>query len=245
MAKHRAGDRRIISISIPEGLAKKLDRRVGKGRGQGRSATIAKMIQNGLETEQTAPVQERASQQRTASGAAGEIRVEKDTMGELEVPANRYFGAQTARSLINFDIGTDTMPSSVIRAFGILKQAASETNVELGQLDPQIGALITSACDEVISGAMDEHFPLRVWQTGSGTQTNMNSNEVIANRAIEMAGGELGSKSPVHPNDHVNRGQSSNDTFPTAMHIAAAEEIHHRLLPTVRLLHNALAAKAD
>ncbi|MEC8954616.1 MAG: class II fumarate hydratase [Candidatus Thermoplasmatota archaeon] len=245
MAKHRAGDRRIISISIPESLAKKLDRRVGKGRGQGRSATIAKMIQNGLETEQTAPVQERASQQRTASGAAGEIRVEKDTMGELEVPANRYFGAQTARSLINFDIGTDTMPSSVIRAFGILKQAASETNVELGQLDPQIGALITSACDEVISGAMDEHFPLRVWQTGSGTQTNMNSNEVIANRAIEMAGGELGSKSPVHPNDHVNRGQSSNDTFPTAMHIAAAEEIHHRLLPTVRLLHNALAAKAD
>ena len=117
MAKHRAGDRRIISISIPEGLAKKLDRRVGKGRGQGRSATIAKMIQNGLETEQTAPVQERASQQRTASGAAGEIRVEKDTMGELEVPANRYFGAQTARSLINFDIGTDTMPSSVIRSF--------------------------------------------------------------------------------------------------------------------------------
>ncbi|MEC9478149.1 MAG: lyase family protein, partial [Candidatus Thermoplasmatota archaeon] len=195
MAKHRAGDRRIISISIPEDLAKKLDRRVGKGRNQGRSATIAKMIQNGLETEQIAPVQERASQQRTASGASGEIRIEKDTMGELEVPADRYFGAQTARSLINFDIGTDTMPSSVIRAFGILKQAAAETNVKLGQLDPQIGALITSACDEVISGSMDEHFPLRVWQTGSGTQTNMNSNEVIANRAIEMAGGELGSKS--------------------------------------------------
>ena len=245
MAKHRAGDRRIISISIPEDLAKKLDRRVGKGRGQGRSATIAKMIQNNLETEQTVPTTQRASEPRAASGAIGTVRLEKDTMGELEVPADRYFGAQTARSLINFDIGTDIMDPSIIRAFGILKQAAAETNVGLGQLDPQIGALISAACDEVISGALDEHFPLRVWQTGSGTQTNMNSNEVIANRAIEMAGGELGSKSPVHPNDHVNRGQSSNDTFPTAMHIAAAEEIHNRLLPAIRLLHNALAAKAD
>jgi len=245
MAKHRAGDRRIISISIPEELARKLDRRVGKGRNDGRSATITKMIQNGLETEQIVAIQTPVSEQRSASGVLGEIRIEKDTMGELEVPGDRYFGAQTARSLINFDIGTDTMPPSVIRAFGILKQAAAETNVDLGQLDPQIGALISSACDEVISGSLDEHFPLRVWQTGSGTQTNMNSNEVIANRAIEMAGGELGSKSPVHPNDHVNRGQSSNDTFPTAMHIAAAEEIHHRLLPAVRLLHNALATKAD
>ena len=245
MAKHRAGDRRIISISIPEELARKLDRRVGKGRNDGRSATITKMIQNGLETEQIVAIQTPVSEQRSASGVPGEIRIEKDTMGELEVPGDRYFGAQTARSLINFDIGTDTMPPSVIRAFGILKQAAAETNVDLGQLDPQIGALISSACDEVISGSLDEHFPLRVWQTGSGTQTNMNSNEVVANRAIEMAGGELGSKSPVHPNDHVNRGQSSNDTFPTAMHIAAAEEIHHRLLPAVRLLHNALATKAD
>jgi Fumarase len=230
MAKHRAGDRRIISISIPEELAKKLDRRIGKGKNEGRSATISKMIQNGLEIEQNAPIQERSTEPRKASAPVGEIRVEKDTMGELEVPADRYFGAQTARSLINFDIGTDTMPPSVIRAFGILKQASAETNVELGQLDPQVGALISSACDEVISGALDEHFPLRVWQTGSGTQTNMNSNEVIANRAIEMAGGTLGSKSPVHPNDHVNRGQSSNDPFPTAMHIAPAEEIHHRLL---------------
>ena len=245
MAKHRAGDRRIISISIPEELARKLDRRVGKGRNDGRSATITKLIQNGLETEQITPLQASSIEQRRASGVIGEIRIEKDTMGELEVPADRYFGAQTARSLINFDIGTDKMPPSVIRAFGILKQAAAETNVELDQLDPQIGALISSASDEVISGSMDEHFPLRIWQTGSGTQTNMNSNEVIANRAIEMAGGELGSKSPVHPNDHVNRGQSSNDTFPTAMHIAAAEEIHHRLLPAVRLLHNSLAAKAD
>ena len=245
MAKHRAGDRRIISISIPEELAKKLDRRIGKGKSEGRSATISKMIQNGLEIEPIAPIQERSTEPRKASAPLGEIRVEKDTMGELEVPADRYFGAQTARSLINFDIGTDTMPPSVIRAFGILKQASAETNVELGQLDPQVGALISSACDEVISGALDEHFPLRVWQTGSGTQTNMNSNEVIANRAIEMAGGTLGSKSPVHPNDHVNRGQSSNDTFPTAMHIAAAEEIHHRLLPAVRHLHNSLAAKAE
>ena len=214
MAKHRAGDRRIISISIPEELARKLDRRVGKGRNDGRSATITKLIQNGLETEKITPLQDSSIEQRRASGVIGEIRIEKDTMGELEVPADRYFGAQTARSLINFDIGTDKMPPSVIRAFGILKQAAAETNVELDQLDPQIGALISSASDEVISGSMDEHFPLRIWQTGSGTQTNMNSNEVIANRAIEMAGGELGSKSPVHPNDHVNRGQSSNDTFP-------------------------------
>ena len=145
MAKHRAGDRRIISISIPEELARKLDRRVGKGRNDGRSATITKMIQNGLETEQIAPSQNSSIQQRSASGVTGEIRIEKDTMGELEVPADRYFGAQTARSLINFDIGTDKMAPSLIRAFGILKQAAAETNVELGQLDPQIGALISSA----------------------------------------------------------------------------------------------------
>ena len=145
MAKHRAGDRRIISISIPEELARKLDRRVGKGRNDGRSATITKMIQNGLETEQITPLQESSIEQRSASGLTGEVRIEKDTMGELEVPADRYFGAQTARSLINFDIGTDKMAPSLIRAFGILKQAAAETNVELGQLDPQIGALISSA----------------------------------------------------------------------------------------------------
>ncbi|MBS65399.1 MAG: class II fumarate hydratase, partial [Euryarchaeota archaeon] len=172
------------------------------------------------------------------------MRIEKDTMGEVEVPADRYYGAQTARSLINFDIGDDTMPRSIIRAFGILKQAAAETNVSLGALDSDIGSLISSACDEVISGSLDEHFPLRIWQTGSGTQTNMNSNEVIANRAIEISGGTIGSKTPVHPNDHVNRAQSSNDTFPTAMHIAAAEETNHRLLPSVRHLRDELELKS-
>jgi fumarate hydratase class II len=244
MAKHRSGDRRIISISIPEELARKLDRRVGKGKDKGRSATIANMIQNSLES--VPPIQQESHNpnQRSPKSESDSFRIEKDTMGELQVPSSRYYGCQTARSLINFDIGNDTMPKSVIRAFGILKQAAAETNVELNQLDPQVGALISSACDEVISGSLDDHFPLRVWQTGSGTQTNMNANEVIANRAIEMAGGDLGSQSPVHPNDHVNRGQSSNDTFPTAMHIAAAEEIHHRLLPAVRRLQGALAEKS-
>ena len=244
MAKHRSGDRRIISISIPEELARKLDRRVGKGKDKGRSATIAGMIQNSLESSPSLHQEKHQINQRVAKSEEGTFRIEKDTMGELKVPSSRYYGCQTARSLTNFDIGDDIMPKSLIRAFGILKQAAAETNVELNQLDPQVGALISSACDEVISGSLDDHFPLRVWQTGSGTQTNMNANEVIANRAIEMAGGELGSKSPVHPNDHVNRGQSSNDTFPTAMHIAAAEEIHHRLLPAVRRLQGDLAEKS-
>ncbi len=176
---------------------------------------------------------------------SGDFRSEKDTMGELQVPSDRYYGAQTARSLINFDIGEDLMPSSVIRGFGILKQAAAETNVALGQLDAERGGLIQSAAQEVIDGKLDSHFPLHVWQTGSGTQTNMNANEVIANRAIELAGGVLGSKDPVHPNDHVNRGQSSNDTFPTAMHIAAAEELTNSLLPQVRLLRDSLAKKVE
>ena len=144
----------------------------------------------------------------------GEMRTEADTMGEMEVPADRYYGCQTARSLINFDIGEDTMPIAVIRAFGILKQAAAKTNLALGQLEPEVADLIIAAAQEVIDGKLNDHFPLRVWQTGSGTQSNMNANEVIANRAIEMAGGTLGSKTPVHPNDHVNRAQSSNDTFP-------------------------------
>ena len=143
-----------------------------------------------------------------------DIRIEADTMGSLEVPSDRYYGAQTARSLINFDIGDDTMPVGVIRAFGILKQAAAKTNLELGQLDESVAKLIIEASEEVITGSLNDHFPLRVWQTGSGTQSNMNTNEVIANRAIEIAGGELGSKDPVHPNDHVNRAQSSNDTRP-------------------------------
>jgi fumarate hydratase, class II len=175
----------------------------------------------------------------------GEVRIEADTMGELEVPADRYYGCQTARSLINFDIGQDTMPRGVIRAFGILKQAAAKVNADLGQLDPDVSTLIIAAAEEVINGSLDGHFPLRVWQTGSGTQSNMNTNEVIANRAIEMAGGVLGSKTPVHPNDHVNRAQSSNDTFPTAMHIASAESFAHDLIPNLILLRDALATKSE
>ena len=175
----------------------------------------------------------------------GEVRIEADTMGELEVPADRYYGCQTARSLINFDIGQDTMPRGVVRAFGILKQAAAKVNADLGQLDSDVSKLIIAAAEEVINGSLDDHFPLRVWQTGSGTQSNMNTNEVIANRAIEMAGGVLGSKSPVHPNDHVNRAQSSNDTFPTAMHIASAESFAHDLIPNLILLRDALAIKSE
>ena len=175
----------------------------------------------------------------------GDVRIEVDTMGELEVPADKYYGCQTARSLINFDIGDDVMPREVIRAFGILKQAAATVNSDLGQLDSTVAQLIIAAAEEVITGDLDAHFPLRIWQTGSGTQSNMNSNEVIANRAIEMAGGVLGSKTPVHPNDHVNRAQSSNDTFPTAMHIAAAETFVHNLLPNLDDMRNALSVKAE
>ena len=172
-------------------------------------------------------------------------RIERDTMGELSVPNDRYWGAQTARSLMNFDIGNDLMPREVIRAFGILKQAAARTNKDLGTLNPNLADLIISAASEVVSGDLDGHFPLSVWQTGSGTQSNMNANEVIANRAIEMAGGVLGSKTPIHPNDHVNMAQSSNDTFPTAMHISATETIYHHVLPSVRALRDALAEKAE
>tara|TARA_B110001452_G_C15228768_1_gene425770 strand:+ start:1095 stop:2513 length:1419 start_codon:yes stop_codon:yes gene_type:complete len=174
----------------------------------------------------------------------GDVRIEADTMGELEVPADRYYGCQTARSLINFDIGDDTMPTGVIRAFGILKQAAAKVNSDLGELDSDVAKLIIAASEEVVLGELNDHFPLRIWQTGSGTQSNMNSNEVIANRAIEMAGGILGSKSPVHPNDHVNRAQSSNDTFPTAMHIASAEALTHELLPSLVNLRDAIATKS-
>ncbi len=172
------------------------------------------------------------------------VRVETDTMGAVDVPADRYWGAQTQRSRENFKIGTERMPLPLIRAYGILKRAAAEANMEMGELDRKIGKAIVAAANEVIAGKLDDHFPLVVWQTGSGTQTNMNANEVISNRAIEMLGGEMGSKKPVHPNDHVNRGQSSNDTFPTAMHIAAVLEFNERLLPGLRHLHAALAAKA-
>ncbi len=172
-------------------------------------------------------------------------RIETDSMGEIEVPRDRYYGAQTARSLIHFDIGTETMPREIIRGMGILKKASAIVNSELGLLPQDKKDLIAKSADEVIAGSLDEHFPLRVWQTGSGTQSNMNSNEVIANRAIEIAGGQMGSKDPVHPNDHVNMGQSSNDTFPTAMHIAAVERIHEHLLPELTRLRDALAKKRD
>jgi fumarate hydratase class II len=171
-------------------------------------------------------------------------RSETDTFGPIEVPADRYWAAQTQRSLQNFKIGWEKQPLPVVRALGIVKRAAAEVNMALGRLDPKIGEAIVAAAQEVIDGKLDDHFPLAVWQTGSGTQSNMNANEVISNRAIEMLGGELGSKSPVHPNDHVNMSQSSNDTYPTAMHIAAAEEVVHRLLPALTTLHDALDAKA-
>src|SRR5579875_1316990 len=164
-------------------------------------------------------------------------------MGEMEVPADRYWGAQTARSLHHFPIG-ERMPRPVIRAFGILKGAAARVNAELGKLDRHLAELIEQAAAEVAEGRLDDHFPLRVFQTGSGTQTNMNANEVISNRAIELDGGVLGSKSPIHPNDHVNMSQSSNDTFPTAMHLAVAEELVHHLVPAVRALRDALDEKA-
>ncbi len=170
-------------------------------------------------------------------------RIETDSMGPIEVPADRYWGAQTARSLIYFPISHNIMPRAVIRAFGILKRAAAEVNEDLGKLPADKARLIVQAADEVTEGKLDDHFPLRIWQTGSGTQTNMNANEVISNRAIELAGGEMGSKKPIHPNDDVNMSQSSNDTFPTAMHIAAAEELVHRLIPAVSKLRNALVRK--
>ncbi len=172
-------------------------------------------------------------------------RTETDSFGPIEVPADRYWGAQTQRSLQNFKIGTDRMPGPLVRGFGIVKKAAATVNAEFGDLDAALADAIGRAADEVIDGKLADHFPLVVWQTGSGTQTNMNANEVIANRAIELSGGELGSKTPVHPNDHVNRGQSSNDSFPTAMHIAAVEEIHHRLIPALEHLHAALSDRVE
>ncbi len=172
------------------------------------------------------------------------MRIEKDSMGEIQVPASVYYGAQSARSLIHFDIGIEKMPREVIRGMGILKKAAALTNAKLGVLKQDTCDLICKAADEVIEGKLDAHFPLAIWQTGSGTQSNMNSNEVIANRAIEIAGGVMGSKTPVHPNDDVNKSQSSNDTFPTAMHIAAAEDLNKRLLPAIKQLRDTLKAKS-
>ncbi len=174
-----------------------------------------------------------------------ETRTETDSFGPLEVPADKYFGAQSARSLINFAIGTETMPAPVVRALGVVKRSAARANMALENLESRVGDAIVDAASEVAEGKLNDHFPLSVWQTGSGTQSNMNTNEVVANRAIEILGGEIGSKDPVHPNDHVNRSQSSNDTFPTAMHIAAAEEIHHSLIPALSTLRNALNDKKE
>jgi len=172
-------------------------------------------------------------------------RVESDTMGTIEVPADKYYGAQTARSLKNFDIGGEKMPTEIVTAFGVLKKAAALANHKLGLLDETTRDLIVAAADEVIAGKLADHFPLVVWQTGSGTQSNMNVNEVISNRAIQMAGGVMGSKQPVHPNDHVNMSQSSNDTYPTAMHIAAVEALENYLFPRVQLLRDTLHAKSE
>jgi fumarate hydratase class II len=171
-------------------------------------------------------------------------RTETDTFGPIEVDATRYWGAQSQRSIGNFKIGWEKQPKPIVRALGIVKRAAAEANMELGRLDPTIGQAIIAAAQEVIDGKLDDHFPLVVWQTGSGTQSNMNANEVISNRAIEMLGGEMGSKKPVHPNDHVNMSQSSNDTYPTAMHIACAEQVAHDLMPALAHLHTALDVKA-
>lgn len=180
----------------------------------------------------------------SAKKAMTNYRSESDSFGNIDVEASRYWGAQTQRSLQNFKIGGETMPKPLITAFGILKLAAAKVNMQIAGLDKKIGDAIVAAASEVIDGKLDGNFPLVVWQTGSGTQTNMNINEVISNRAIEMLGGEMGSKKPVHPNDHVNMGQSSNDSFPTAMHIAAAYEIHYSLIPALKHLHKALAAKS-
>ncbi|MDA2925178.1 class II fumarate hydratase [Acidobacteria bacterium AH-259-L09] len=174
-----------------------------------------------------------------------DYRIETDSMGEIKVPVDKYYGAQTARSLRHFKIGGERMPRELIRAMGIVKKAAALVNMELGFLPKEKGDLILRAADEVIEGKLHEHFPLVIWQTGSGTQTNMNTNEVISNRAIEMNGGEMGSKKPIHPNDDVNKAQSSNDTFPTAMHIAAVEEIHRRLIPMITQLRDTLAEKSN
>src|SRR5512140_113365 len=172
-------------------------------------------------------------------------RTETDTFGPIDVYASRYWGAQAERSRNNFKIGWEKQPAPIVRALGIVKRAAAETNMALGRLDPKIGQAVINAAQEVIEGKLNDHFPLAVWQTGSGTQSNMNANEVISNRAIQMLGGKMGSKSPIHPNDHVNMSQSSNDCYPTAMHIACADEVARRLMPALEHLHAALKTKTD
>lgn len=211
--------------------------RAGPASGAGLGAA-AQRPNSAPNTRGSVPEMDSTTADKTAT------RIETDTMGAVEVPSAHYWGAQTQRSLKHFAIGEDRMPRAMIRALGILKKAAARANRELGKLAADHARLIEAAADEVIAGKLDAEFPLRIWQTGSGTQTNMNANEVIANRAIELAGGVLGSKKPIHPNDHVNMSQSSNDTFPTAMHIAVAEELTQRLFPAIRRLSAALAAKA-
>ena len=190
MAKHNVGDRRIVSVSIPEDVAQELDRWTGGGKNNGRSAWIVQAIRNRLDIKGTYHQLSREAKARSPQSDV-EFRIETDTMGEMKVPGDKYYGCQTARSLVNFDIGDDVMPRPLIRAFGILKLAAARTNRDLGVLDREVADWIVDAGEEVMHGDLDEHFPLRIWQTGSGTQTNMNTNEVIANRAIEMAGGVL------------------------------------------------------
>ena len=243
MGKHNVGDRRIVSVSIPEDVAQELDRWTGLGK-KGRSAWIVQAIRNRLNDKGT--YHERAREARPRSPQSNEdFRIETDTMGEMKVPGDTYYGCQTARSLVNFDIGEDVMPRPLIRAFGILKVAAARTNRDLGILDREIADWIVDAGEEVMQGDLDAHFPLRIWQTGSGTQTNMNVNEVIANRAIEILKGKKGSKKPVHPNDHVNKSQSTNDVFPTAMHISVATETLRKLLPSLKLLEMSLGKKSN
>ncbi|BFZ64195.1 fumarase fum1 [Saitoella coloradoensis] len=211
-----------------------------------RRLPVARLTARAIAPKRIAPAAVRTFTTSFPAMSQEQFRRERDTFGELQVPADRYWGAQTQRSLQNFDIGgpTERMPAPLIKAFGVLKKAAATVNMEYG-LDPKVGNAIRDAADEVISGKLLDHFPLVVWQTGSGTQSNMNTNEVISNRAIEMLGGELGSKKPVHPNDHVNMSQSSNDTFPTAMHVAATTEIVNSLIPSLKGLHEALAAKTE
>src|SRR6202453_254386 len=177
---------------------------------------------------------------KASPAVKGQTRIESDSMGKIEGPNDRYYGAQTARALIHFDIGRETTPPELIRAFGVLKKAAALVNKDLGKLSGEKAKLIVQAADEVIAGKLDEHFPLHIWQTGSGTQTNMNANEVISNRAIELAGGAMGSKKPIHPNDDVNMAQSSNDTFPAAIHIAAAERARNARIPAIQRVHDAI-----
>jgi len=205
-------------------------------RGKSAKKNTTRSHRNGSRARAAAAAQQKPAKIRP--------RVESDSMGKIQVPGDRYYGAQTARSLIHFDIGRDTMPPELIRAFGVLKKAAALVNRDLGKLAPEKAKLIVQAADEVIAGKLNDHFPLHIWQTGSGTQTNMNANEVISNRAIEIAGGVMGSKKPIHPNDDVNMSQSSNDTFPAAMHIAAASRVAEALIPSVERLRDAIAAKS-